>query len=389
VVQQDATEAYQSLRALRRLFLLLVLLLVLTAIGLLLFSRAHVVLRRKLNDAELKAHALGQYWLEEKIGEGGMGVVYRARHALMRRPPAIQLLLPDRATPATIQQFEREVQLTSQLTHPNTIQIFDYGYTPDGMFYYVMEYLEGLNLRDLVTTYGPLPESRVIYLLSQVCDALHEAHHRGIVHRDIKPANILLVHRGGIPDSVKVVDFGLVREYRPQDQAPAASSDDQTPAGTPLFMSPESFRTPGSADPRSDIYSVGALGYYLVTGHYVFEDESVEEILRRHMEDLPPSPRTRTLNPVTPELETAILRCLEKTPDRRPQSVLDLQALLAASPHAAEWNAEARAAWWARVNPTKKSAGPQTPETSSEELLATVRVGLATRQIEPSLNNRA
>ena len=211
--QIDAAEAYRPLRVLQLLFVVLCLLLVLCAIGMFLFSYSNVVWRRRLSEAELKLKQLGQYTLEEKIGEGGMGVVYRARHALMRRDTAVKLLLPDRADPAAIQRFEREVCHTCQLTHPNTIQVYDYGHTPEGVFYYAMEFLRGLNLHELVSRFGPLPEGRVIHILTQICDSLSEAHALGLVHRDIKPANIFLCERGGVPDCVKVLDFGLVREY--------------------------------------------------------------------------------------------------------------------------------------------------------------------------------
>ncbi len=380
--QQDATEAYQPLRELRRLFLALVLLLVLAAVGLLLFSQAHVVLRRRLDEAELKARELGQYRLEEKIGEGGMGVVYRARHALMRRDTAIKLLLPDRASREAIQQFEREVRLTCQLTHPNTIQIYDYGYTPDGLFYYVMEYLRGLNLMELVERFGPQPEGRVVHILSQVCGALHEAHHHGLVHRDIKPANVFLCNRGEMADSVKVLDFGLVHEYRlAPDRLSHPTAEETTVVGTPHFMSPESIRSPGSADPRSDIYALGALGYYLLTGHHVFEDVSLTEVLRRHMEDKPMQPRLRTVNAITPELEQTLLRCLEKNPKRRPQSAIELQTLLLVSPRAAEWDPRARHEWWVSFEAQPAPVAAPAGGTTLADLAATVRIDVAPRRL--------
>jgi serine/threonine protein kinase len=174
--QIDADEAFRPLRVLKLLFIILVLLLMLCSTGMFLFSYSNVVWRRRLSQAELKLKQLGQYTLEEKIGEGGMGVVYRARHALMRRDTAVKLLLPDRADAESIQRFEREVRLTCQLTHPNTIQVYDYGHTPEGIFYYAMEFLRGVNLHDLVTRFGPQPEGRVVYILTQICDSLAEAH---------------------------------------------------------------------------------------------------------------------------------------------------------------------------------------------------------------------
>src|ERR1019366_407192 len=273
--QIDADEAYRPLRVLQWVFVALILFLLLCATGLFVFS--NLTWRRRLSEAELKLKQLGQYTLEEKIGEGGMGVVYRARHALMRRDTAVKLLLPERADPAAIARFEREVCLTCQLTHPNTIQVYDYGHTPDGIFYYAMEFLRGVNLHDLTTRFGPQPEGRVIHILTQVCESLAEAHALGLVHRDIKPANVFLCDRGGIPDSVKVLDFGLVREYSGQNHDKPHPAGEEEFVGTPWFMPPEAFKGSGPTDPRSDLYSVGALGYYLLTGQYIFEAETASE----------------------------------------------------------------------------------------------------------------
>jgi serine/threonine protein kinase len=352
--QIDADEAFRPLRVLQLIFVILFLLLVLSAVTLFVFSYANVTWRKRLSEAELKLKQLGQYTLEEKIGEGGMGVVYRARHALMRRETAVKLLLPDRADETSIQRFEREVCLTCQLTHPNTIQVYDYGHTPEGTFYYAMEFLHGLNLHQLVARFGPQPEGRVIHLLAQICDSLAEAHGLGLVHRDIKPANVFLCERGGIPDCVKVLDFGLVREYGGADGMHLTG--DEGFVGTPLFMSPESIKDSARSDPRSDLYSVGALGYYLLTGKYVFDARSVVEIyeLQQTMPAIPLAQRTS--NPVSPELEQAILRCLDKDREQRPQSAGELRALLLTSPHAADWTPEARAAWWARFRELPETA---------------------------------
>ncbi len=324
-----------------------------------LFSYSNVVWRRRLSEAELKVKQLGQYTLEEKIGEGGMGVVYRARHALMRRDTAVKLLLPDRADVLAIERFEREVCLTCQLTHPNTIQVYDYGHTPEGIFYYAMEFLRGLNLHELIARYGPQPEGRVIHILTQICDSLSEAHALGLVHRDIKPANVFLCDRGGVPDCVKVLDFGLVQEYGGK-RAPARVTGEEGLEGTPWFMPPESIQDPALSDPRSDIYSVGSLGYLLLTGQYVFDGETVAELCEKQLKEIPPPPSQRTTNPISAEMEAIILRCLEKDPARRPQSAVELRNLLAENPHAAEWTLEARTAWWANYH---AQAVPQPGET--------------------------
>ena len=377
--QIDADEAFRSLHLIKLIFILLFLLLVFCATGMFLFSYANVISRLRLRQAELKLKQLGQYTLEEKIGEGGMGVVYRARHALMRRETAVKLLLPERADEAAIKRFEREVCLTCQLTHPNTIQVYDYGHTPEGVFYYAMEYLRGLNLHDLVARSGPQAEGRVIHILVQVCEALAEAHGMGMVHRDIKPANVFLCHRGGIPDSVKVLDFGLVREYRSSLGDRVQTTVASGVEGTPSFMPPEAIKNSAKSDPRSDIYSVGALGYFLLTNQYVFDAESVFELFEKHLTEPVVPPSRRTPNPISPELEEGLLRCLEKEPNLRPQSVLELRDLLLSSPRAGQWTLEARSAWWKEhatgvVPPTVKVDQAQLPPME-----ATVKIDFSSR----------
>ena len=215
-----------------------------------------------------EARRLGPYTLVEKIGEGGMGAVYRAQHALLRRPTAIKILPPERAGQMDLARFEREVQMTSLLTSPHTVSVYDFGRTPDGLFYYAMEYLDGIDLDELVRRGGPMPPGRVIRVLRQVCEALGEAHREGLIHRDIKPANILLCERGGKPDFAKVVDFGLVKKVAGADPGVTAES---VALGTPHYMAPEALRSPEGIDARSDVYSLGATAYFLLTGHTVFE----------------------------------------------------------------------------------------------------------------------
>src|SRR4029079_4450667 len=202
------------------------------------------------------AKQLGQYALEDKIGAGGMGSVYKARHAMLRRPTAVKLLDADKMTPAAVSRFEREVQLTSALSHPNTVAIYDYGHTPDGIFYYAMEYLDGMNLDELVRCFGPVPEARAVHILRQVCGALAEAHAQNLVHRDIKPANIFLTIRGGLRDFVKVLDFGLVKALEGAESGNVASANVVT--GTPLYLSPEAVNEPDKVDARADVYAIGA-----------------------------------------------------------------------------------------------------------------------------------
>ena len=393
VTQMNASEAFAPLRVLRSIFLILTGLLAVAACAALVNSYWKLVWRRKMDEAELKLKTLGQYTLEEKIGEGAMGVVHKARHALLRRETAVKLLLPDRATEAAIRQFEREVQLTCQLTHPNTIQIYDFGRTPDGVFYYAMEYLAGMNLADLVFRHGPQPEARVLHILAQVCDSLAEAHARGLVHRDIKPANIILCERGGVPDCVKVLDFGLVRPLTDASSAAAAIASDAVAAesdeelhlsGTPLYLPPETIQNPALAEPRGDLYALGAVGYHLLTGQPPFNGPSLGELLRQHVEEPPAPLRERTANPIHAELESLLLRCLAKDPAQRPASASELRRFLSECPGADAWTAEARADWWRRMASVStdlpgRHAGSEADSELNATVAATLRIDLAGR----------
>ena len=372
--EMDASEAFWLLQISQFVYISLFLLLVLCATILFIFTYANFASKRRLNEAELRLKQLGQYSLEEKIGEGSMGVVYRARHALMRRDTAVKLLLPDLANAVSIERFQREVQLTCQLVHPNTIQIYDYGHTPQGIFYYAMEFLNGLNLRQLVDEFGPQPEGRVINILTQICNSLAEAHARNLVHRDIKPSNVFISDRGGVPDYVKVLDFGLVREYTGQDE----KKDDHEMVGTPWFMSPESIQNPATSDPRSDIYSVGGLAYYLLTGYHVFEHESADEVYQQQLTAVPVPPSRITTNPISAEMDEIVLRCLAKNPEDRPQSTLELCALLMTSPHAQDSTPEARAAWWLAFH-ARKNLDPTTATGEDTTTLPDVKIDFDSR----------
>lgn len=376
--QIDAAEAYRPLRVLQSVFVVLFLFLVLSAMGLFVYSYANLIWQRRLSQAELKLRDLGQYTLEEKIGEGGMGVVYRARHALLRRDTAVKLLLPDRADAASITRFEREVRLTCQLSHPNTIQIYDYGHTPDGIFYYAMEFLPGLNLHQLIARFGPQSEGRVIHILSQVCDSLAEAHALGLIHRDIKPANVFLCRRGGVADCVKVLDFGLVREFTNGEFTGLNPDTDDVIEGTPWFMPPEAIKGSANIDPRSDLYSVGALGYYLLTGQHIFDAETVQEIHEKQLNVAPIPPGQRASQPISPEMEQLLLACLAKNPDARPSSANDLRARLLACAAAADWPVQARIEWWDAYERQPLATPPESPADASTPMV-TVRIDLASR----------
>jgi len=288
-----------------------------------------------------EARRLGQYVLREKLGGGGMGEVFLADHVLLRRPCAVKLIRPERVgDPAMLQRFEREVRATAFLTHPNTVQVFDYGHTPDGTFYYVMEHLPGLTLEELVRRYGPLPPNRAVHFLRQVCAALGEAHARGLTHRDIKPGNVMVCERGGVHDVVKVLDFGLVRIPK-DDGAYETLTREGTVAGTPAYMSPEQAGGEAVIDPRSDVYSVGALAYFLLTGKPPFADRSAPRMLAAHLYE-PPGALPAT---VPSDLAAVVMRCLAKAPAERWANSASLEAALAGT-QMAGWSSLEAAAWW-------------------------------------------
>jgi eukaryotic-like serine/threonine-protein kinase len=289
------------------------------------------------------ARQLGQYMLEKKLGEGGMGIVYRASHALLRRPTAVKLLVSERAGERAIQRFEREVRLTARLTHPNTVTIYDYGRTPEGVFYYAMELLDGIDLEDLVRTGGPLPPARVCHILLQVAGALSEAHAIGLIHRDVKPANIMLCRQIGRADIAKLLDFGLVREI---DSADKTRSDIHTLTGTPLYLSPEAIVNPRSVDGRADLYALAAVGYFLLVGAPVFEARTVVEVCGLHLHAQPVSPSERLGRPLPEGLERVILRGLAKKPDDRFPSAEAFARELRLASEGVSWTPEEAQAWW-------------------------------------------
>ena len=340
----DRADAFRAIQILRVAFWSLFVLLAACSVAIFVFTVIMAHMRRAIRQAVLAKKTLGQYELEEKIGAGGMGVVYRGRHALLRRPTAIKLLDVEKTTPETIRRFEREVQITSQLNHPNTVAIYDYGSTPEGVFYYAMEYLDGINLDRLVQEYGPQPEGRVIHILRQICGSLSEAHRAGLIHRDVKPANVILTERGGVPDFVKLLDFGLVKAVGAQQAANLSVSGAVT--GTPLYLSPEAIQHPDELDPRSDLYAVGAVGYFLLTGTPVFTAENVVDLLMRHVSAMPEPPSERLGKSVSTGLEAILLRCLAKRRDDRPATAHELAVALAGCTAADDWTEAEAAIWW-------------------------------------------
>jgi serine/threonine-protein kinase len=321
------------------------------------FSQTIYGLRKAVSDIR----RLGQYTLEKKLGEGGMGVVYRASHGMLRRPTAIKLLLPDRAGKDALTRFEREVQRTAMLTHPNTVTVFDYGRTADGIFYYAMELLEGASLDEVVEVDGPQPEERVIHLLEQAAGSLAEAHDAGLIHRDIKPANILVVDRGGIADLVKVVDFGLVKTVGSKTNDGSAPEPALTKAntitGTPLYIAPETLTAPETVDGRADLYALGAVGYWLLTGTHVFNASSIVEVCAHHLHSIPDPPSRRLGAPVAADLEALLLACLAKRPEDRPASARVLRDRLLACAAAGRWTNARATQWWAVNRAQLRSSG--------------------------------
>jgi serine/threonine-protein kinase len=291
-----------------------------------------------------RARQLGQYKLKRLIGSGGMGDVYLGEHQLMKRPCAIKVIRPEKAgDPKVLARFEREVQATAKLSHWNSIDIFDYGRADDGTFYYVMEYLPGMNLSELVRRYGPMPAARVIHLIRQACDALQEAHDVGLVHRDIKPANIFAAVRGGLYDVAKLLDFGLAKPLSNFDGDQI--TQEGTITGSPLFMSPEQAIGDREPDARSDVYAMGSVLYFLLTGRPPFEDEKPMRVLIAHAHDpaVPPS----QLNPDVPDdLELVVMRCLQKNPDDRYQRAAELMLALDDCDDARQWTRDESRDWW-------------------------------------------
>jgi serine/threonine-protein kinase len=303
---------------------------------------AYAISRLRRQVAE--ARQFGQYRLKRRIGVGGMGEVYLAEHQLLKRPCALKLIKRgDAAEPLAQERFEREVRLTATLSHPNTVEIYDYGRTEDGTYYYVMEYLRGLTLAELVEHHGPLCPGRVVYLLRQVCSALAEAHAAGLIHRDIKPSNIFAARRGGIDDIAKLLDFGLVRPS-PAYQEAHISGDGQI-LGTPAFMSPEQGIDPWQVDARSDIYSLGAVTYHLLTGRPLFEQPDAVSLLIAHARD-PVEPPSRFRPGIPEDLERVALRCVAKDPADRFPNASSLERALSACTCATEWDQERAAQWW-------------------------------------------
>ena len=338
-VEMEAGEAYAPLTYLHIGFGLMILLM--GALWLAGFLPQHVLDGLLRRDGRRQ---LGPYRLIRQIGEGALSNVHLAQHRMLRRPAAVKVLKPQTTSDEWTARFQREVQLASQLGHPNTIAIYDYGIGPGGEFWYAMEYLEGLALSDLVERYGPLPPPRAAWILRQACASLWEAHAHGLVHRDIKPQNIMLCDIHGERDVVKVLDFGLVKQMSGEQTRDLTST--LRILGTPLYMSPERIRHPGDADARADIYALGAVGYYLLTGKRLFETETEHDLVYQVLHTVPPLASESAPFVVPVELDALIGRCLEKDPDRRPQSMAEVAGALDAVLVYQPWTRAQIEAWW-------------------------------------------
>jgi serine/threonine-protein kinase len=339
-VEVAEVEAFAPLFRLERAFLLLGL-----GIGVAVFGLVVALLRiRRMEIETQEAKRVGNYELLEEIGQGGMARVYRARHRLLKRPTAVKIIDLAVANDEALARFDREVRLASQLMHPNTIEIYDYGRTPEGQPFYAMEFLDGLTLQQIVETHGPLDAARAAHVLRGIAGSLSEAHERGLIHRDIKPANVMLCRRGGEHDVVKVLDFGLVKDTRTE------ATRDLTRAlrvlGTPAYMAPERIERPEEAGHRSDLYALGAVGFFLLAGRPPFQTDS--DLALAYQVVHTPAPRVSSVAPmpVPPSLDALIARCLEKSPERRPPSAIAvieaLDALLVQMP----WTNVAARRWW-------------------------------------------
>jgi serine/threonine-protein kinase len=303
------------------------------------------------------ARRMGYYELTERLGSGGMGEVWRAKHRMLARPAAVKLISPEALgaggdlSTTLIRRFEREAQMTATLQSQHTVQVYDFGVTEEGALYYVMEYLDGLDLQTLIEKYGPVSPERAVHFLLQILESLDEAHQAGLVHRDIKPANIIASKYAVNYDFIKVLDFGLARCIETPGNAGTVFP---MVAGTPAFMAPESAFNTNDADARADIYAVGAVGYWMLTGRLIFEGLSGYETLLEQVNTPPVPPSHRTETAIPPELERIIMACLEKDPNKRPQTASELIASLKAVSLPAPWTPYRAEHWWQAHRPTSR-----------------------------------
>jgi serine/threonine-protein kinase len=312
-----------------------------------------------LGAAVREARELGSYRLVQRLGQGGMGEVWRAQHRMLARPAAIKLIRPEVLgggdggnRPMLLRRFEREAQATALMRSAHTMELYDFGVSDDGTFYYVMELLDGFDLDELVEKFGPVPPERAVHFLRQMCSSLAEAHEAGLIHRDVKPANVYTCHYGREVDFIKVLDFGLVKHGRmPESGGDKLTAADVTAGGTPAFMSPEQALGEEHVDGRSDLYAVGCVAYWLLTGSLVFKGSTPMETIVMHVHKEPEAPSARSRLPIPADLESIVLACLAKDPAARPQSADELAARLGSVRLEKEWTVERAREWWDRHRP--------------------------------------
>lgn len=323
-----------------------------------------------------RARELGSYRLEEPLGKGGMGEVFRATHQMLARPAAVKLIRPEilgssspTAARVMVERFRREAEAAASLRSPHTISLYDFGVANDGTFFLVMELLDGLDLETLVERFGPLPPERVVYLLRQACESLEEAHTRGLVHRDIKPSNIFTCRLGLAVDFVKVLDFGLVKAVGDGSREATLLTAPDSTTGTPAYIAPEVIRGDRVADHRVDLYTLGCVGYWLLTGRLVFEAPTAIQLMYQHANATPVPPSQRSELDIPPELDRVILACLAKHPEDRPQTAGELARRLSTAVPAA-WTEDQAHRWWDRHHP--ESARAETTESDKRMLSKTI-----------------
>ena len=324
----------------------------------------------RLGAAVQRARRLGNYELTERLGQGGMGEVWRANHRLLARPAAVKLIKPEMlgaknasAREGLIRRFEKEAQATASLDSIHTVALYDFGVSSEGVLFYVMELLHGLDVQATVERFGPLPSERVVHLLMQACDSLEDAHGRGLIHRDIKPANLFLARKGNTCDFLKVLDFGLVKRWRAEDDAALLDSlQSHAPGqslqtnlgqivGTPAFLAPEAALGEQASDGRADLYALGCVAYWMLTAKLVFEESSSVSMAVAHVTKEPVAPSARVALPIQPELEQVVMQCLQKDRERRPSSAAALQELLVNIPLSQQWTRDQATAWWSENLP--------------------------------------
>jgi serine/threonine-protein kinase len=327
-----------------------------------------------------RARELGSYRLEEPLGKGGMGEVFRATHQMLARPAAIKLIRPEiigSSSPSVArvitERFRREAEAAASLRSPHTISLYDFGVAQDGTFFLVMELLDGLDLETLVERYGPVPPERAVHLLRQVCESLAEAHARGLVHRDIKPSNIFTCRMGLDVDFVKVLDFGLVKSVGEDSREATLLTAPDATTGTPAYIAPEVIRGDRVPDHRVDLYTLGCVGYWLLTGRLVFQAPNAIQLMYQHANARPIAPSERSELDIPATLDQVILSCLAKLPEDRPQSAGELSRLLAAAVPAGEWSEEKAHRWWDRHHP--EAAGLPPTDGDRRILTKTMDIG--------------